>query len=474
MSKPILIDDPWVLSRSGRFSKSFSSFLSKMIPTMPENKQNEVAARLEQAREKMTNVDRLMELQRLKLEKLDKLAAPSWVKPLVSKILEDVQKQVASGLERLADELFGAGIFSLSEALYDVAKERGITNEGVLHLVKALPEFEALLYSLNVRKFYRDHCAHQLRVAALGDFLLDSTSEIGDVEGVIRDKLGFSPKDARTAWWFAGLLHDTGIPLAKLSTAVNWSLINEILRCYPLLDIQAHPIFLSLAGGLSQNQQYLSFLLGDMPKSWRRMIMENLGEEKYVDKPILFRGGNLHPREYQFQDPHIDHGVAGAINLLSTLGPPEKLRRNLPEDRPLVEAAKAICLHNFKNKLKSVLFEDFPLAFLLIFADELQEWSRPVPIPLRDTYFTTSLQKVALVESISYEKNPTTWDIPYTNIHAKKLARFDFRKLCRDKENHLKVLDCTHEFPESEVQLRDVKEGEIQRENSFTIQIVSR
>jgi hypothetical protein len=439
---------------------------------MPEIEKKRVNGQLEEARRKMEKVDQILRSQDLeKLGELKKIGVPVWVKPFVSKIMQDVQKQVSSGLAKIADDLFGAGIFSLSDALYNVAKERGIRNEGVLRLIRTLPEFEAFMYFLNVRKYYRDHCAHQLRVAVLGDFLLDLNFKAGNIESVIKEKLGFSSEEVRTAWWFAGLLHDTGIPLAKLCSSVNWSLINEILRCYPLLDIQARPISLSLASGELQNRQYLSVLLGGIPKSWRKIVEEGLGIPKFADEPMLFRGSDYKFREYQSDDPNIDHGVVGAVNLLSTLGSPERLQKSSHEDRPLIEAAKAICLHNFKSELRNVPFEDFPLVFLLIFADELQEWSRPIPVPVKDTYFTTSLQKVALVDAISCEKTDEIWDIPYTNIQAKKLANFDFKKLCKDKKSFFNVLDCTEQFPESEVQLRDVKDEKARKVNKFSIQI---
>ena len=466
-----MIDDSWVLSRAGHFSSSFSNFLSQISLNIPEVKKKEMQGKLEETiKRKMEKTDKILTSRDFtKLKKLNNVDVPVWIKPFVSRIMKDVQEQVSSGLAQIADNLFGAGIFSLSDALYDVAKERGIGNESVLRLIRTLPEFEAFMYFLNVRKYYRDHCAHQLRVAVLGDFLLDLTSPAGGIEGVIKDKLDFSSEELRTAWWFAGLLHDTGIPLAKLCTSVNWSLINEILRCYPSLDIQANPIFLSLANDQSQNKQYLSILLGNLPRNWQKIVKEGLGSRELADKQLMFKAAKS--REYRPQDPYIDHGVVGAVNLLSTLGPPERLQKNLPEDRPLIEAAKAICLHNFKNELRNVAFEDFPLVFLLILVDELQEWSRPVPVPVKDTYFTTTIQKVALVEAIFHEKTEDLWDIPYANMQAKTLAKFDFKKLCKDKENFLKVLDCTEQFPESEVQLRDIRDEKAGKEDKFSVQI---
>ena len=456
--KTISIDDSWVLSRAGYTSRSFSNFLSqlaKLAPEMPEKERRE----LEKAA-------RLFEPGGFELK------IPLWVKPFASKIMQEVQQEVFSELVKIADDLFGAGIFSLGNALYDVAKERGIKNEGVLRLIKMLPEFEALMYFLNVRKYYRDHCAHQLRVAVLGDFLLDLKSEAGSIEGVIKDKLDMSSEEVRTAWWFTGLLHDTGIPLAQLCTAINWSLVNEILRCYSSLDIKASPMFVSLASDDLQNREYLSILLRGMPEHWQEMVKEGLGVSEPANEPILFKAGYYARQEYQPRKLQMDHGVVGAVNLLRTLGTPEKIRKNLPEDKPLIEAARAISIHNFKDYLRNVPFEDFPLTFLLVLADELQEWSRPIPVPVKDTYFTTSLEKVALLDSIFYARSNDFWDIPYTNVQAKKLANFDFKRTCRDKANSLKTLDCTEQFPESEIQLRDIN-AKPRKEEKFSIEIIT-
>lgn len=464
-----IINDSWVLSRAGNFSTSFSNFLSQLVLKLPEKERKRAEKELEGVPEQLEKVTKTLE----SLD-ADELKIPTWTKPFVSKIMKQVAHTVTSELSQVADQLLGAGIFSLSETLHDVAKERGITQEGILYLIRMLPEFEALMYFLNVRKFYRDHCAHQLRVAVLGDFLLDFDSNAGGIEEIIKDKLDLSSEEVRTAWWFAGLLHDTGIPIAKLCMAINWSLLNEILRCYPSLDIEASPMSINLASDELQNQEYLSILIDDMPNRWQEMLKGGLGVSEATEETVLFKAGYCTRKEYQPRDMHIDHGVVGAINLLRTLGTPEKLRKNLPEDKPLIEAARAISVHNFKGMLRNVPFEDSPLAFLLVLVDELQEWSRPVPVPVKDTYFTTSLEKLSLLDKIFYARSGELWDIPYTNIQAKKLVKFDFKKLCKDKARVLGVLDCTEQFPESEIQLRNVEVEKPKEEERFDVRITTK
>ncbi len=102
---------------------------------------------------------------------------------------------------------------SLSSTLYDVAKERGIDKEGILYLIRTLPDLESFLYSTSVRKYYRDHTEHQLRVAVLGDFLLEQDFGAGSLLSIISDltELG-KPRLKEKIWWVTGLLHDMGIP----------------------------------------------------------------------------------------------------------------------------------------------------------------------------------------------------------------------------------------------------------------------
>jgi UDP-N-acetyl-D-mannosaminuronate dehydrogenase len=133
----LFIDDSWVLSRARGYSKSFREFLLGIAPQLAEKDRKEV--------EKAAEI--------LGPKGMDQLEMPAWIKPFATKITQQVSQKITAELPKIAAQLFRAGIFSLSNALYDVAKERGVRNESVLRLIKMLPEFETLMYFLNVRKY---------------------------------------------------------------------------------------------------------------------------------------------------------------------------------------------------------------------------------------------------------------------------------------------------------------------------------
>jgi hypothetical protein len=145
-----------------------------------------------------------------------------------------------------------------------------------------------------------------------------------------------------------------------------------------------------------------------------------------------------------------------------------------PQDKPIIEAARAIALHNFAAHLGEVSFETYPLLFLLIVSDELQEWSRPIPVSLKDSYFTTSFEKITFLDAISHNHSSEIWDIPYSNVDAKRIVRFDFKWLCNDKRMALDSLDCSEQYPESEIWLTNLYQTSIQPGEKFNIKIRTR
>jgi hypothetical protein len=368
---------------------------------------------------------------------------------------------------------------SLSSALYDVSKDRGIESKGLLYLIKALPDLEAFLYSTSVRKYYRDHTEHALRVAVLGDFLLDQDLGQGTLSGVISDLTELDKNLLKDKyWWVTGLIHDIGYPLGKMTTAINYSLVNQMLKCYPTLDLEFLPFEISLSWKGNQ-EDYLQIIEEGLSKEARALIREGVGFNK-LDKisqksHVYLRGEEGHP-EFNYQSLlNLDHGVISALSLLNGLGTPDEIKNN-DEYEGYILTAKAIALHNFKAQLKEYTFDSQPLAFFLMLIDELQEWGRPVPIQVRDTYFTTELKKVTLLDEVVLNLDEFSWLYQFKNERAKDLIKFNFKFFSKEKEKTFGRLDRGKSFSKTIINLQNLKldnktgsQGEILNQSTIIV-----
>jgi len=202
MPNRLTINDIWVLEREGSFSSSFSGFLHNITGGL--NLRDTIKAGLDVARtmtdfgdtgfvkplldkiwgtlgvdlkpemrEKIQKkLDRRQKEAHRKIDEAEKQAQKT-IEETVAKretkfeALEQRIAQHETDLEamettvgqQVASQLFSTKMVSLIEALYSVAKERGITNEKILKIIKALPEFEALMYFMNVTQPI--HCVLQ-------------------------------------------------------------------------------------------------------------------------------------------------------------------------------------------------------------------------------------------------------------------------------------------------------------------------
>ncbi|MBN1328225.1 MAG: hypothetical protein JXA54_02015 [Candidatus Heimdallarchaeota archaeon] len=363
---------------------------------------------------------------------------------------------------------------SLSNTLYDVAKERGITSEGILYLIQSLPDLENFLYSTSAGKYYRDHTEHQLRVAVLGDFLLEQDlghgillNHIAELSNLDKNKL----KDE--IWWITGLIHDIGYPLQKITKSINYSLLNQILKCYPMLDLDVIPFEINLNN--KNLEPYLALLEEGLSKKARELI--RFGSGYFLGNKITSniehfqrkKGGHrIFLQDSQIQ---LDHGVIGALSLLRSIGTPEEIKADRDELDGYIKAAQAIAIHNFKEHLTDYAFNKNPLAFLLILIDEMQEWGRPIPLQIRDSFFTTELKKITLLDEIILTVDEVRWLMAYKNTQAKELVDFKFNLLCDAKKSAFSRLKKESEFPETKIILQDYEiDSEQKKEQPITTQ----
>ncbi len=477
--KDFKIDDDWILKRISKQSNSFSEWMSGLIKGIEKTLEEINPEALDEFKKdemilSFQGLDKDLSEAQKELDKLGFLGKgiSNFTTKMFSRVKKPIEKHIKRSLRNVEGLDFELDFITgkkkdLSTALYDVSKERGIESEGLLYLIKALPDLEAFLYSTSVRKYYRDHTEHALRVAVLGDFLLEQDLGQGSLEGLISELTEIDKKLLKDKfWWITGLIHDIGYPLGKMTTAVNYSLVNQLLKCYPTIDLEFIPFEINL-GWKGQQEEYLKILEEDLSKEARTLIRKGAGIKDQELPPqktqVFITQPDGHP-EYRYKDPiQLDHGVISALSLLKGLGSPQEIKNN-DEYNGYILVAKAIALHNFKAQLKDYVFDEQPLAFFLMLIDELQEWGRPIPIQIRDTYFTTELKKVTLLNDLILNLDDFTWLMQFKNQQAKDLMNFKFKLFSKGKKKAFGRLISGERFPKTTINLQDVEFAEEKKE----------
>ncbi|MHA1156486.1 MAG: hypothetical protein ACTSQK_10300 [Candidatus Heimdallarchaeota archaeon] len=474
-----IINDDWVLKRVSKGSSSFNDWIQGLVSQIQKSIDTKYPEDSEEFKEGQKGLTELVDLE-LKLEQgkkslskaSEKIQGLGAIGNYISSITSNLGTKISQQLQNVTggSEYIGSNGLkidfltgkrkSLASALHDVAVEKGIKSEGILYLIKSLPDFESFLYSTSAGKFYRDHTEHQLRVAVLGDFLLEQDFGVGTLVKHIADLSEIDESDLKNnLWWTMGLLHDIGYPLQKMTESINYSLLNQILKCYPMLDLEVVPFEITLSMKEKKQKEYLSFLEEGLSKEAIKLIRLGAGidfNSVPVPKSQLFTSNPNGHSEFKYESPvNLDHGVIGALAILKGLGTPEEIRENKDENAGFIKAAQAIALHNFKNKLPDYTFDHNPLAFLLVLVDELQEWGRPIPLQIRDSYFTTELKKITLLDEIKLTIDEVQWLMEYRKIDAKKLTNFQFQLFCQGKNKALGRLSKGKEFPETRIVIQD-------------------
>jgi hypothetical protein len=243
-----------------------------------------------------------------------------------------------------------------------------------------------------------------------------------------------------------------------MSTAVNFSLLNQLLKCYPSLDLDFVPFEINLSWKSNQ-EEYLNIIEEGLSKEAKTLIRKGSGILNPVLKSQLpntyLQQISGHP-EYQFTPTfNLDHGVLSALSLLKGLGTPEEIRSN-DEYQGYIFAAKSMALHNFKERLPDHNFDTQPLTFFLMLIDELQEWGRPIPVQVRDTYFTMELKKISLLDEISLHLDDFSWLMQFKNEQAKNLMNFDFQLFSKEKQDSLGRLDRGSKFSKTLINFQNI------------------
>lgn len=312
----------------------------------------------------------------------------------------------------------------------------GSESNALLKLVNAMKDYEENTGDLIEKQ--RDHFIHSVNVFILGLAIYSTNKKYRDTfqtyvinspyEKFYKTENGkFSGEEFLYRWGIASLFHDIGYPVEiigkqlskfvndgsqsisriyKVDTAVNFNNFDELnsivkldpkfpviyrrdypetnfIDIYKPTDIMAHQIFTDLF----------------VPKKINAFDnFDKYGDDLYK---LMNNLGNF--VNYMADNGFIDHGYFSAIFVLNSYAAlMQKCYKDMNFKKyayffyPVLNSATSILLHNYyrgtlnKDESKSNEFNldamdasQNPLAFLLIFCDELQEWNRK-PIGLKD------------------------------------------------------------------------------------------
>lgn len=355
--------------------------------------------------------------------------------------------------QRTFDEIFEKRIFPILEI-------GGL--KYVKDLLKGFLKFERLTYLtpfFSEFKRSRDHFLHQFRIAILGDFLLncyigdpkdkrkliDPIKKIFDAQD--RHNKNHTVAQVRTTWWVTALLHDCSYPLYHI-------FFPNLFQKSPYVDLNKIYSDVFLEEFKSSFESALKNFTDDFKEKLKDLIteleLENFG--KHI----------LNSFENDFS-----HNITSAFNLWEKF----KGSRN-HAFLPKVAAESIILHHNFQNiensdKEKRIGFVEYPLAFLLIVLDEVQEWGRPIVV--EDDINPTKISKLIELDKVIIQgihrdeagnhyinKDKLSFILDYKDrgMILEKTKLDPGRKLEEKKHNLSRLLITVGDLPKIEIQVR--------------------
>jgi hypothetical protein len=262
--------------------------------------------------------------------------------------------------------------------IYPVLEFAGLKE--IADTLKSFLSLESMAYIASFyssSKRYRDHFLHQVRIAVLGDFLLSTTVKIGKKNCKLVEKIAdllqrrqfpqkfrcdFDERSIRNTWWITALTHDCAYALESLFSphlfeknsleTLKEMFCGELYEQYKENHENAERIMRDKIG-----IEILNMTKEVELESFREVILAAIKTKKM-------------------------HSIYSAYNFW-------KKYQHLRNKNFCYELViQSILLHhNFcdNDNEPRITFEDYPLAFLLILVDEIQEWGRPTII--RDNGF---------------------------------------------------------------------------------------
>ena len=342
-------------------------------------------------------------------------------------------------LETMVDPVktFDEKVEAAGETLQGFWKE--YSREHIAKVLEGFPKIQKALFGLELEpelgERYRDHFLHMFNIFIFGARVLSRVIQ-GDRDGKLLKelfKVTKEPEKVRTLfrtgeytpaerlfflWTLISTFHDVGIPIQHLPNLQKG--LNSFLEHFGIriseFSVEREPAV----------DCRLDYYLELMARIYDNGITleEEKGEYKKTDRP--------HPYVYKAllsEYGQNSHGAISAICLYKSIeenfykGEREEERLNLDMEEievyndlvfeeDITRIALAIALHDAKPKsypkIFPISFKKFPLLFLLIFCDELQEYFR---------LEGSSLKGVTLLKSLPLVDVSVQTDPPKIEIH---------------------------------------------------------
>ena len=306
----------------------------------------------------------------------------------------------------------------------------------LLDLVNIMKDYEQKTGDLIERQ--RDHFIHSVNVFLLGLAIYSQNEKFRNVfKNYVKKseyKKFYKTKDNKFSdeeflyrWGVASLFHDIGYPFEIIGKQLNKFIndgVKSISNTYDVdvsIDFKDFNEFNSIVRlepydfADNYRARYHNSKIIDLFKPTEIMahkIAHNFKFDNNQYHDLLKHLNNfvLYMKEKGF----IDHGFFSAILVLNSYG---NLMQKYAKNKdfffyPIVDSASAILLHNYYNKtlqeepfcLGPLFVESYPIAFLLILCDELQEWNRqPFGILDKQKYHVNDLNITISDENIDVE-----------------------------------------------------------------------
>jgi len=247
---------------------------------------------------------------------------------------------------------------------------------------------------------YRDHFIHQYQVFLLGQYIIDRLNVkhipfyktyYGSI-GQKYDDNKYMDKNSNIAWILTSTAHDIAYPIEK----INGWMPKTIKKFIDPIGNNNSPAIslLSMENYLFSSKKFIE-------------LVDNL-TDYLVDKELIKGISKNTYRSWIYNEivRKKDHGALGSLYMLSSQAyNVDNITGNI-----VLSSALAISMHNlWKDNIKnnSIEYDKFPLLFLLIYCDTVQEWGRSCSSSANDNFVLKAITITKELDRIlDPKKNP--------------------------------------------------------------------